>query len=306
MITHKSKIAIVCFSFLTCLGVAAAPTEQDITDQGFAGKFFYTGDAPRKMGVLVLGGAEGGIPRYKAPWIAQEGYPVLALGYFKVEGMPDYLDMIPLEYFDKPIDWLLNHEKTTSDSIVVLGGSKGAELALLLASRRKEIKGVVAFSTSSVVFQGIPKVFWPPRSSWKHAEKPIAFVPYDYSQGFNPNDLLGLYSHSLKQQQYVNQATIEVENINGPILLFSGLDDKLWPSAVMGDMICERLKAKEFKNPFEHIKYENAGHTLNEFYMLGGTPEGNKEARIDSSRRMYEFLKTLNSGENDLMKEPNQ
>lgn len=268
-------------------------TTTEVKDQNFVADFYSTDSSLKKLGILVLGGSEGGKPDHLARVLAEEGYPVLSLAYFKTEGTSEYLDMIPLEYFDKPIQWLKDHEKVKGGAIAVVGGSKGAELALLLASRKPEIRGVVAFAPSSVVFQGIPKVFWPPRSSWTSNGKPVPFVPYDYSKGFNPNDLLSLYEISLEQSEAVKKATIEVQRINGPILLFSGVDDKMWPSVKMGDMICERLKDKKFNHKYEHFKYDKAGHTLNEYFMLGGTREGNKKARIDSTKKMLKFLEEL-------------
>lgn len=277
----------------TCTSNAGDLVKTELTGQGFIADFYYTDGAPGEMGVLVLGGSEGGKPEYLARPLAARGFPVLALAYFKVPGTPEYLDMIPLEYFDKPIAWLMNHEKTRAGVIAVVGISKGAELALLLASKKAEIRGVIACSPSSVVFQGITKDFFSPRSSWSYGGKPIPFVPYDQSKEFNPNDVLGIYSRSLMQQAEVKKAAIKAERINCPILLFSGEDDKMWPSTQMGDMICERLKEEGFAHKYDHVKYKNAGHTLSEFYMIGGTPQGNKAARMDSTARMMEFLKTL-------------
>jgi pimeloyl-ACP methyl ester carboxylesterase len=166
-------------------------------------------------------------------------------------------------------------------------------LGLLLASRKPQISGVVGTAPSSVVWQGIPKTFWPPRSSWSLGGQPVPFVPYDSSKGFSLNDIFGLYKQSLSQKEPVQKASIEVEKINGPILLLSGVQDTLWPSAEMGDMICQRLKEKEFKYRYEHVKYPDAGHTLNEYYMLGGNYDGNKQARLESTKKIAEFLKVI-------------
>ena len=292
----KTCLHVLTFMFVvSCasVGYSAEPVRTAVAGHGFVADFYYTDGSPKRLGILVLGGAEGGKPDHLARPLAEKGYPVLSLAYFKMEGTAEYLDMIPLEYFNKPIEWMKNHEKIKRGEIAVVGGSKGAELALLLASREPEIKGVIAFAPSSVVWQGIPKVFWPPRSSWSLNGKSVPFVPYDYSKGFNPNDLLGLYKQSLTQKERLEKATIEVEKIHGPVLLLSGRDDNMWPSAEMGDMICNRLKEKQFKYKYEHVKYDDAGHTLNEYYMIGGTLEGNKMARIDSTRRMLEFLKGI-------------
>lgn len=259
----------------------------------FDAEFYVPKSKSKNLAVLVLGGSEGGIPRRQAQMLAKEGFPALALGYFKTTQTPGYLDMIPLEYFDEAIMWLEAKPDTQGKKIVVIGSSKGGELALLLASSKAQIRGVVAFVPSSVVFQGIPKVFLPPQSSWAYKGNPLPFVPYDFSQEADPQNLLEIYRHSLKQQDAVKQAGIQVEKINGPLLLFSGTSDAMWPSTEMCEMICSRLKENDFRHKYEHIKYENAGHTLSEYFIMGGTEEGNKMARIDSAHRMLEFLKEI-------------
>ena len=272
-------------------------TGATVSGVSFDGEFYPPPGSPKKLGVLVLGGSDGGVPSRRAKWIAGQGFPVLALAYFKTKRTPQYLDMIPLEYFDQPIEWLIKNKLTQGGRIVVIGESKGAELALLLAGRKPEISGVVAFVPSAVVFQGMPKDFWPPRSSWSYRGEPIPFVPYDLSDLPDPNNVLSIYRNSLKQQQAVRRALIPVSRINGPILLFSAADDRMWPSVAMSDMIMRTLRDQEFRYPCEHITYDHAGHTMTEYYMMGGTEEGNRKARIDSTERMLLFLKKLAAGQ---------
>ena len=261
----------------------------------FDGEFYSPLVPSKKLGVLVLGGSDGGIPSRRARIIAENGFPTLALAYFKTRRTPEYLDMIPLEYFDQPIAWLIKNELTQGGKIVVLGESKGAELALLLASRKPEISGVVAFVPSAVVFQGMPKVFWPPRSSWSSMGKPIPFVPFNLSNLPDKNNVLSIHRNSLKQQEAVKKALIPVNKIKGPVLLFSSKDDAVWPSDAMGDMIVRVLRDQKFSYAYEHITYDNAGHTMTESYMMGGTEEGNRKARIDSTEKMLSFLNKLST-----------
>ena len=261
----------------------------------FDGEFYPPLGSPKKIGVLILGGSDGGIPSRRAKWIAENGFPALALAYFKTNRTPEYLDMIPLEYFDQPIEWLKRNKHTQGGRIVIIGESKGAELALLLASRKSEISGVVAFVPSAVVFQGIPKDYSPPRSSWSHMGEPIPFVPYDLSNLPHPNNVLSIYRNSLKQQEAVRKASIQVNKIKGPILLFSAKDDRMWPSVEMSDVIMRTLKDQGFTYPCEHITYDSAGHTMTEYYMMGGTAEGNRKARIDSAERTLSFLNNLSN-----------
>ncbi len=282
--------AIVIVAVYCCEASCAEPLEITVAQEGFAATYFSAAEETKPVGVVVLGGSEGGKSVRLAPGFTAIGYPVLSLAYFKEPGTPDYLDEIPLDYFDKPIAWFADRPGMQGKKIVLVGGSKGAELALLLASRTREIAGVIAISPSSVVFQGLPQIFWPPRSSWTYQGKPLPFVPHDASQGVDPNNLLPLHELSLSHTEKVEKALIPVEKINGPILLLSGIDDGMWPAADMAEAIVDRLKQRQFPHAFEHVKYENAGHTLNEFFMIGGTSEGNKKARVDSWQQILAFL----------------
>ncbi len=104
-----------------------------------------------------------------------------------------------------------------------------------------------------------------------------------------------VYKLALKQTEAVEKATIKVENINGPILLLAGKEDTMWPSAQMCDMIIKRLDGYNFPHWYKLFSYENAGHSLNEEYLMGGTFEGNKQARLDSGPRIYNFLDMVSS-----------
>ena len=290
-------LAALFLIFMSASTSLAASIELRLEDHGFIGKYQCPGNltSPR-LDILVLGGSEGGIPRGEG--FRKAGFPVLSVAYFGIGELPPALNLIPLEYFDKPIDWLLAQKETMPGGIAVIGGSKGAELALLLASREPRIQGVIAFSPSSVVFQGIPnpRVWgsWEPMSSWSACGRPMPYVPYDTSQGFDINNLRSFYNLAMKQEEHMRRAAIEVERINGPILLFSGRQDSLWDASAMGDMIIKRLQEKQFQHEFEHHAYPEAGHTMSEHRIMGGTAEGNKAARIDLEARVKQFLAALN------------
>jgi len=98
---------------------------------------------------------------------------------------------------------------------------------------------------------------------------------------------------SLSRTDNVEKAVIRVERIHGPVLLASGHDDMVCPAEQMGDAICARLKANRFKYPYEHLKYQDAGHTMDERWMMGGTAEGNKKARIDLTEKILLFLQKV-------------
>jgi dienelactone hydrolase len=293
-------LSSVFIGLVTPDGLKAEVIRSNVEEKGLVADFYCSGDATNKPGIMLLGGSSGGRPGSGlAEFFAENGYPVLAVAYFKDKGLPDSLQMIPLEYFDKAITWIQRNKKIPPGGIIVVGESKGAELALVLASRKPQIKGVIALAPSSVVWEGMSKESKPPPSpcsSWSLNGKPVPFVPYDFSQGYAAGDSLAIckfFRQALTQKEAVEKATIKAEQIHGPVLLASGHDDIIWPAEEMADAICSRLKKKGFKYKCEHLKYKDAGHSFNEHHMLGGTLEGNKKARIDLPERMLVFLKTF-------------
>jgi uncharacterized protein len=277
-------VMIVCASFNTVLA-----QKDTIPDS----KFFPPTGEDKNVAIILIGGSEGGLPNYyKIERFNKLGYPCLVVGYFGTKSTPDRLEMIPLDYFEEVINTFKSKSEVRDKKIVVYGGSKGGELALLLASKFKQIQGVIAGVPSSVVFQGIGgrRV-----SSWSYKGEQIPFVPYapfDYSKIVN-SQYVELYRLSLHQTDAVRKALINVENINGPILLISGMEDKMWPSSQMADMIIKRLDEKKFPFWYKHFAYQNAGHSFSEHSSLGGTAEGNKQAGIDSEKRIFDFLERL-------------
>lgn len=66
-------------------------------------------------------------------------------------------------------------------------------------------------------------------------------------------DLLNAYSIMLEDTEVVAKAEIEVEKINGSILILSADQDEQWPALKMSQQLVERLKRKNFVYPCENI-----------------------------------------------------
>ena len=121
--------------------------------------------------VIVLGGVGGGLREGGAEALASEGFAALALAYFGVDPLPRELVEVPLEYFGKALGWLKSQPEVDADRMAVVGNSKGGELALLLgASYPEDVKAVVGYAPSAVVWQGISfdreAYHGGPRSPW--------------------------------------------------------------------------------------------------------------------------------------------
>ena len=233
--------------------------KEEINENGLIADLFTDVSSQPRKAIIMLGGSEGGKSwsRIKRPieLLVQRGYAVLSLAYFKAQGLPNSLQKFSLEYFEKAFKWLSAQNEITSNQFAILGGSKGAEAALLLGSLYPQVKTVIAFSPSCVVWQGI-------------SEKRFEFgedLPFlAYPTPIKKSDLLlmrlrKMHEEALRNAMSVKAATIQVENIQGAIMLVSGEQDRLWPATVMSEKISSRLKAKEFDYSYEHTEY-NMGH----------------------------------------------
>jgi len=115
-------------------------------------------------------------------------------------------------------------------------------------------------------------------------------------------EFLPLYKASFQNEGAVEKAFIEVENINGPLLLISSGDDQVWPSKKMYEMIIERLNSHNFKFKVKHLSYECAGHLAGRpgymswpvpFYVKGGTPQINGQTQVKVWKAILNFLEEL-------------
>jgi dienelactone hydrolase len=293
---------------LSAQTVAAVPAGIAVRDNGLVATWYPPASGKRGPVILVLGGSEGGEDGSKrlGARLAAHGYGVLSLAYFKAEGLPPQLQEIPLEYFDKAVDWLKAQPLADAAHIGLYGISKGGETALLLASRHREFSAVVAAVPSSLVWQGINfNDYTSVKSSFSLAGQPVPFLPYDTSAPFS--GILDLYQRSLKHVREHPDAVIPVERIAGAVLLLSGKSDTLWPSSEMADQVMARLDASHFRYPHRHIAYPQAGHggvlppsdvPAQNAMMdgLGGTPEGNAAARADAWAQTLAFFDTALGG----------
>ena len=247
-------------------------------------------------GLLLLGGSGGGMGWQDevGELLASRGFLSLALAYFGLDGLPDELERVPLEYVDIGLTFLRLQSQVDSEQIGVVGVSKGGELALLVASMRPELHAVVAFVPSGFVWQSIADGY-PLTSSWSYRGAEVPYLLYGSVE--RPTSIADFYRAGIEQAgpETLTAATIPVERIKGPILLLSGRADNLWPSTDLCERIVTRLGEQRFGYPVEHHAYPDAGHLISrvrddDVTRRGGTEEGNRQAQLDGRDRMIAFL----------------
>jgi dienelactone hydrolase len=283
-----------------------------VRQKGIVGTMFSHHLGQRRRGIIVVGGSGGGLDEFTPALLANHGYAALGLAYFGFENLPQDLYEIPLEYFGTAIEWMRSNPEVDADRLVVMGASRGGELALLLGATFPEIHGVIAYVPSGVTWPGIGREYSPqPRASWSWRGKPIAFVPpappgtaalIGGAVAFTP-----WFLESLKAAPRVEEAEIAVERINGPVLMISGKDDQMWPSAALSEIAMQRLARYRFSHPYRHLSYRGAGHaiffpyspsTITEVFhpvarslmAFGGSAKATAAAKVDSWRAVLEFL----------------
>lgn len=274
-----------------------------IKEQGLIGTLFSEGEP--SSAVIVLGGSSGGLNEMRAERLAEHGFATLALAYFAVESLPPTLKQIPLEYFEVAIQRL--RQEPNVKRIGLWGGSRGAELSLILGSLfPDQIDAIAAHVPSSVVYGAFDQENV---AAWVYQGKPIApNAPFSFEEISKasseeiPIAVTPFFLDSMKNSEAFKASAILVERIRCPVLLISAEDDQMWPSTLFAQQIVDRLR--EYKSTIDcsHISYPGVGHApgkgesglhpiLGRRFLYGGNPRENALAAEDWIRQTVHFFK---------------
>ncbi len=220
--------------------------------------------------ILLLGGWGDGPAPLRSALLADRGFVVLNLGFHGWEGLPPNLVQIPVETVTRALDLLRSRPEVGEAPVGLFGVSKGAELALLAASADDRISAVAAWVPASVTFAGIDLRDPTPGCSWTWRGEPVPCAPPRLGLPEIRNTvrlLLGWpvsfrHGYLAALEATPPEARIAVERIAGPVLLASGGDDRLWPSAEMAREVEDRLQARGFPHPVVNHVFREAGHGL--------------------------------------------
>ena len=283
------------------------PTGVRVEEADLFGNYYPAAGAGDHPGILLLGGSEGGLGRgvkHMALALQSEGFSVFQLAYFGAPGTPDSLERIPLELFDRGLAWLGAQPGVNSERLALVGGSKGAEAVLLVATRHPELRAVVAGMPTSVVWNGInwQRGGQSESSSWTSGGADVPTMPF--SAWNQTEGVISVYRsvEDPTQRNAAERAAIPIERARAATMLVCGEAETMWPACPMSRAVAAR--AVERGGPQVHVlAYADAGHLVfgppvprdNAFYqrldMLGGTIEGNAAARADSWPRIVAFLR---------------
>lgn len=282
---------------------SAPPEPRPIRTADMVANLYLPARGGKVPAILLLGGSEGGLGKgvaRQAALLAGRGYAVLQLSYFAGPGQPAILKLIPIETFTRVIDWLKKQPEVAGDRIGIIGTSKGAEAALLVASRRPDLKIIVLGVPSSVVWPGIDGDTMVAASSWTEQGQPLPYLPFGWSGEWR--GIYALYAGGLADTAKATAAAIPAERAGGAIVMVCGEADGLWPSCPMARAVTARLKDRHYPHPVTLLAYPDAGHAAfgppvdplapgaATIGVLGGTVAGNLAARADGWPRVLAAL----------------
>lgn len=301
-------------------------SRRDIREDGLVGTLFSPpGPGPHRV-VVVLNGSGGGINEPRAALLASRGYQAFALGYFKAPGLSPFITETPLEYLESGLQWAHRQLKPADGFLAVSGQSRGGELALLLGATFPDlISAVIAFVPGAMV-HGAQGAADPAKGGWKGATWTRGGVPIPHLWQDNeavhwhpwagdapPDRHHSVFFEGLKDKKLAERARIRVEDIDAPVLLISGRDDRAWPSSLYSRMVVSTLRQHNHPYLVRHIDYDDAGHAIaipvvpstqltrlhpvsKVPYTNGGTPSGNARANNASWQGMLDFLEEVSRG----------
>ncbi|HEU5381451.1 MAG TPA: acyl-CoA thioesterase/bile acid-CoA:amino acid N-acyltransferase family protein [Ktedonobacteraceae bacterium] len=271
-----------------------------VRERGLVGTFFRPVRVSARPALLVFGGAEGGLHEGRAALLASWGYPALALAYFDMEHLPAELASIPLEYFETALTWLSEQEGVDHQTLIVMGTSRGGEAALLLGATFSQVRAVIAVVPSSFAWESESASGY--RPAWTYAGQGVPCLRWPSgspTEDVSENEIRAYLSGHPK---LVEQATIPVERICGPLLLISGTGDHIWPTTYFCERIVARLDQAHHAFSYQHIAYRDAGHLFTLPHLPttlvwhGGSAEAMARANADSWQQVRAFLSTICSG----------
>ena len=256
-----------------------------------AGRLFLPERAGR--GVVVVGGSDGGPGGpVMAALLAGHGVPVLSLAYWGHPGTPDALRDIDVEVVARACDWLRAQDGVDDVPPCVIGLSRGGELVLLAAALRPTAWA----RSSSRSAAGSPWGAWGPGTDVlrRPGGSAASRCPRWPRTRTTPTPCID-------DADMVAAAEIAVERAAGPVLLLSGEDDAMWPSARLSRIAEARAEREGAADRVTHVAYPDAGHfctTPPGFpprVVRGRDPQRwqprrNQAARLDAWRRILEFV----------------
>ncbi|KAM4666735.1 acyl-coenzyme A amino acid N-acyltransferase 1-like isoform 1-T1 [Amazona ochrocephala] len=201
-------------------------------------------------GVVDLFGGAGGLIEFRAGLLASRGFAVLALAFFAYEDLPRTMAQLDLEYFEEATAVLLQHPKVRGPGLGVIGVSKGAEVALAMASFLPLVVATV-WINGTAFLHGNPLVY---------RDLCIPAIPYGVERLLITE--MGALDNSAvfndPRHPMSRSSAIPVERIKGKVLFVVGEADRSLNSKLFARLAMARMPPEQGRI----LSYPGAGHLI--------------------------------------------
>ncbi|XP_018533697.1 acyl-coenzyme A thioesterase 1 [Lates calcarifer] len=285
--------------------LAEATNERVLIGEGVSRRRIKEGNF---QGVLFTPPGEGPFPAVldlctfmsekRACLLANKGFVVLAVAVYIDK--PDNNKEMYLDHFEEAVDFLRRQPKVGSKGVGVVSRSKGADIALSLASFVSGVEATVWINGCSA------NVAVPLFYKNRQILSPLLF---DFSkviptESGASNIRYGMHNPLAEENR---GSLVPIEQAKGRFLFVASDDDLNWDSKGYMEEMVERLKHHGKKN-FDCVSYPRAGHLLEPPYgpycpsalhgllsfpvVWGGEPKVHAEAEVHLWKKIQEFFRT--------------
>ncbi len=254
----------------------------------YPGYIYRPDDDKTHPAIIILHGSEGGNGDFwmksfhtgknsfapnTARYFASQGFVTYALCYFDCkhqEGYenypPDELVDLDLEYAIEAIRELRKNEWVEGQKVVLMGFSRGAEQALLIASiLSKSEEGRRDPGLPDVIIAHAPPDVVTPGFSEENAQKILSGVPFD---------TLRFEQDSWRYQDHRIEyyTPIEIEHYKGALLASNGAKDQVWGRMVHPEKLMDRYRELDVKYLHIQFREENSPEAILQRVRANTTP----------------------------------
>lgn len=274
--------------------------------EGNVNGFHLVPDDLKAEGVIVTFGGSDGSSNYDlAVMLANEGYEVYSLFFFGIGSLPDYIQEVPIDFFEDVLVYI-EDTRQSEGPLTVLGASKGAELTLNLAAVYEEIDHIILYAPTAYNFFSLDQQN-SDDSSWSYESEALPYLSSREGNLINTVKMMGgfmfnypvafkpVYDGVIEgtEVEKLEAARIKAEVFEGEGLMFAGGDDLMWDSAGMGEIINQEA------GQITLYTYPEAGHlfTMGRYFgdstglvAMGGDEGANQNALEESNMILLDTL----------------
>uniref|UniRef100_W5MU30 Acyl-CoA thioesterase 21 n=1 Tax=Lepisosteus oculatus TaxID=7918 RepID=W5MU30_LEPOC len=252
---------------------------------------------PFPTSLIDLQRKAGGLLEHRGCLLANHGFATMVLAYFGFEDLPQNLEELDLEYFEEALHFFQALPQVRENSIGVLGVSKGADLALSMASFLSGISAVVSVSGCYANFQCHLHYKGTTLAALRFSPEKITV---DQASG-----LLRFCEAYADPRDPGCQAVVPIERASARFLFVAGEDDQVWNASLFASEAAKRLISHGKERP-EVLIFPGTGHLIEPPYfphchssfhkvinaplLWGGQAESHAFAQEEAWRRIRQFF----------------